>query len=131
MRSVHIQKDKSIFKLSELPVEAYAASMGLPGAPQIKLLDRKRVKVKERGRQTVTEEADRAQLDIVGSSDEDGLGVDRTLQSDEDGDAVNDQDSPGDEDSAPDDELVASNGDSSNGESAARKVRCFGNARDF
>lgn len=39
MRSVHIQKDKTIFKLNELPAEAYAASMGLPGAPQIKLLD--------------------------------------------------------------------------------------------
>ena len=41
MRSVHIQKDKSIFKLSELPVEAYASSMGLPGAPQIRLLEGK------------------------------------------------------------------------------------------
>ncbi|KAL1409788.1 ATP-dependent RNA helicase dbp4 [Vanrija albida] len=48
MRSVHIQKDKSIFKLSELPAEKYAASMGLPGAPQIKLLDQGK-KVKERG----------------------------------------------------------------------------------
>ncbi|TXT03897.1 hypothetical protein VHUM_04320 [Vanrija humicola] len=48
MRSVHIQKDKSIFKLSELPAEKFAASMGLPGAPQIKLLDQGK-KVKQRG----------------------------------------------------------------------------------
>jgi ATP-dependent RNA helicase DDX10/DBP4 len=46
MRSVHIQKDKTVFKLSELPAEEYAASMGLPGAPQIKLLDSKKAKVK-------------------------------------------------------------------------------------
>lgn len=37
MRAVHLMKDKEIFKLEELSPEAYAASMGLPGAPQIKL----------------------------------------------------------------------------------------------
>jgi len=36
MRSVFIQKDKEIFKVDEMPAEEYAASMGLPGAPQIK-----------------------------------------------------------------------------------------------
>lgn len=36
-RSVHIQKDKDIFKVEELPVEAYAESLGLPGAPKIKI----------------------------------------------------------------------------------------------
>ncbi|BEI80156.1 hypothetical protein CcaverHIS002_0106850 [Cutaneotrichosporon cavernicola] len=39
LRSIHIQKDKSVFNLSEYSAEAYAASMGLPGAPQIKLLE--------------------------------------------------------------------------------------------
>ncbi|KAJ9114255.1 hypothetical protein QFC22_005707 [Naganishia vaughanmartiniae] len=38
LKSIHIQKDKSVFKLSEMPIEAYAASLGLPGAPQIKFI---------------------------------------------------------------------------------------------
>lgn len=38
MKSVHLQKDKSIFDLTQLPVEAFAASLGLPGAPQIKFI---------------------------------------------------------------------------------------------
>ena len=38
VRSVHVQKDKDVFKLSELPLEDFAASMGLPGAPKIKYL---------------------------------------------------------------------------------------------
>ena len=36
VRSVHIQKDKDIFQLNELPLEEYAASLGLPGAPRIR-----------------------------------------------------------------------------------------------
>lgn len=35
-RSVFVQKDKDIFKIKELDLEGYAASMGLPGAPKIK-----------------------------------------------------------------------------------------------
>lgn len=37
-RSIHLQKDKEIFKLKELPLEEYASSLGLPGAPKIKFL---------------------------------------------------------------------------------------------
>lgn len=36
VRSVHLQKDKEIFKLSDLPLEDFSASLGLPGAPSIK-----------------------------------------------------------------------------------------------
>ncbi|MCJ1436506.1 ATP-dependent RNA helicase dbp4 [Xylographa pallens] len=36
VRSIHIQKDKEIFKISELPLEEFSASLGLPGAPRIK-----------------------------------------------------------------------------------------------
>ncbi|KAJ8293796.1 ATP-dependent RNA helicase dbp4 [Rhodotorula toruloides] len=36
VRSVHLQKDKSIFKLEAIPLEEYAASLGLAGAPKIK-----------------------------------------------------------------------------------------------
>ncbi|KAK6464152.1 ATP-dependent RNA helicase DBP4 [Scheffersomyces coipomensis] len=36
-RAVYVQKDKDIFKVEELPSEKYAASLGLPGAPKIKI----------------------------------------------------------------------------------------------
>ncbi|KAI0109744.1 DEAD-domain-containing protein [Daldinia grandis] len=35
-RSVHLQRDKEIFNLKRLDLDAYAASLGLPGAPQIR-----------------------------------------------------------------------------------------------
>ncbi|TAQ85129.1 hypothetical protein B7494_g6560 [Chlorociboria aeruginascens] len=46
-RSLYVQKDKEIFKLSDVDLEGYAASMGLPGAPKIKFQkgdDTKKVK---------------------------------------------------------------------------------------
>ncbi|KAG8527638.1 ATP-dependent RNA helicase dbp4 [Bacidia gigantensis] len=36
VRSVHIQKDKDVFKLNDLPLEKFSDSLGLPGAPRIK-----------------------------------------------------------------------------------------------
>lgn len=36
-RSVYLQKDKDIFRIDELPSEKFAASLGLPGAPKIKI----------------------------------------------------------------------------------------------
>ncbi|CAH6723178.1 ATP-dependent RNA helicase Dbp4p [[Candida] jaroonii] len=36
-RSVYIQKDKDVFKVDELPTESFASSLGLPGAPKIKM----------------------------------------------------------------------------------------------
>ena len=38
VRSIHIQKDKEVFKLTELPLEEFSASLGLPGGPKIKFL---------------------------------------------------------------------------------------------
>lgn len=35
-RSVHYNKDKEVFRLDALDLDGFAASMGLPGAPQIK-----------------------------------------------------------------------------------------------
>ncbi|KAL3235159.1 hypothetical protein RNJ44_02947 [Nakaseomyces bracarensis] len=37
IKSVYIQKDKEVFKFDELPTEEFAKSLGLPGAPKIKL----------------------------------------------------------------------------------------------
>ncbi|KAJ3113952.1 ATP-dependent RNA helicase dbp4 [Phlyctochytrium bullatum] len=38
MKSVYLQSNKAIFKVDELPSEAFAESLGLPGAPRIKFL---------------------------------------------------------------------------------------------
>lgn len=38
VKSIHIQRDKEIFKISELPLEEFSASLGLPGSPKIKFL---------------------------------------------------------------------------------------------
>ncbi|CAL9729727.1 ATP-dependent RNA helicase Hca4p [Monosporozyma unispora] len=37
IRSIYIQKDKEVFKFGELPTEEFANSLGLPGAPKIKI----------------------------------------------------------------------------------------------
>lgn len=36
-KSVHIQSNKAVFDISKLPAEEYAKSLGLPGAPKIKI----------------------------------------------------------------------------------------------
>ncbi|KAJ7777953.1 ATP-dependent RNA helicase dbp-4 [Mycena maculata] len=47
LRSIHLHKDKSIFKLAELPAERFAESLGLPGAPKIKFLSKEVAKQKK------------------------------------------------------------------------------------
>lgn len=38
VRSVHLQRDKEVFDVLELPLEKYAAALGLPGAPKVKFV---------------------------------------------------------------------------------------------
>ena len=38
VKSIYLQKDKEVFKIKELPLEEFAASLGLPGAPRIKFI---------------------------------------------------------------------------------------------
>ncbi|KAJ5256809.1 ATP-dependent RNA helicase dbp4 [Penicillium angulare] len=38
VKSVYVQKDKDVFKIKELPLDNYASSLGLPGAPRIKFI---------------------------------------------------------------------------------------------
>lgn len=51
-KSVIIQKNKSVFKIDELPLDLFAASYGLPGMPKLKLPkkvdDESRMKLKEK-----------------------------------------------------------------------------------
>ena len=61
VRSVHIQKDKDIFKINELPLEEFAASLGLPGAPRIKFRigdDAKKLKNAPRQRASSSDDED-------------------------------------------------------------------------
>ncbi|KAJ1740911.1 ATP-dependent RNA helicase dbp4 [Coemansia sp. RSA 1086] len=46
VRSVFLQKNKAVFKVGEMPLEEYAESLGLPGAPQIKFVKRSAAKNK-------------------------------------------------------------------------------------
>jgi ATP-dependent RNA helicase DDX10/DBP4 len=47
MRSVYLHKDKSVFKIEELPADLFAESLGLPGTPKIKFLSREIAKQKK------------------------------------------------------------------------------------
>ncbi|ODV83138.1 hypothetical protein CANARDRAFT_30229, partial [[Candida] arabinofermentans NRRL YB-2248] len=39
-KSIYIQKDKEVFDVTKLPLDEFAKSLGLPGAPKIKLLEK-------------------------------------------------------------------------------------------
>ncbi|KAK3053607.1 ATP-dependent RNA helicase dbp4 [Extremus antarcticus] len=47
VRSLHVQKDKEVFKIENYPLEEFASSLGLPGAPRIKYLKADPTEVKE------------------------------------------------------------------------------------
>ncbi len=61
LRSIHVQKDKSIFKLEELPIQRFAESLGLPGAPKIKFLNKEIAKRKKNASHIVANTAPQAQ----------------------------------------------------------------------
>ncbi|KAF9257774.1 DEAD-domain-containing protein [Marasmius fiardii PR-910] len=64
LKSIHLHKDKSIFKISELPVTEYAESLGLPGAPKIKFLNRE-MAVREKQRKNADQNAEAAKDDAL------------------------------------------------------------------
>jgi ATP-dependent RNA helicase DDX10/DBP4 len=84
LRSVHLHKDKSIFKLEELPTERFAESLGLPGAPKIKFLSRGVAKAKKNASRTV----EAAQRDAREDREEEEDSDDDDEQSDEEAGSV-------------------------------------------
>nr|KMM66334.1 ATP-dependent RNA helicase dbp4 [Coccidioides posadasii RMSCC 3488] len=62
VKSVHIQKDKDVFNVKSLPLEEFASSLGLPGAPRIKFI---------KGEDTKSRKNAPRHLAVVPSSDED------------------------------------------------------------
>lgn len=66
-RSIHLQKDKEVFKFNKLDLDGFAASLGLPGTPQIKFqkgVDIKRIKNAPRSGMSSGSESD---MDLDGT----------------------------------------------------------------
>ncbi|KII91775.1 hypothetical protein PLICRDRAFT_173579 [Plicaturopsis crispa FD-325 SS-3] len=70
MRSIHLHKDKSIFKLAELPAERFADSLGLPGAPKIKFLNKEVAKQKKNASRAAAEAKAEAAKEQAAATDE-------------------------------------------------------------
>lgn len=66
LRSVHLQSNKAIFDVHQLPAEAYAASLGLPKAPRVRFLQ------KLAGRRKGGEEGEDVHSDGSGDESEGG-----------------------------------------------------------
>lgn len=62
LKSIYIQKNKDIFQVGALPVERFAESLGLPGAPQIKFISQEQAK-KRKNRVKVVEEKAGAEVE--------------------------------------------------------------------
>jgi ATP-dependent RNA helicase DDX10/DBP4 len=70
VRSLHLQKDKEIFKLEKYPLEEFAASLGLPGAPRIKFLKADAEEAKRK--KNASRQAAMAASDSEASEEDDG-----------------------------------------------------------
>jgi ATP-dependent RNA helicase DDX10/DBP4 len=68
MRSIHLQKNKSVFDITKLPVDDFAQSLGLPGTPKIKFLNKEIAKQKKNASRDVAV----IQAQSSEESDEDG-----------------------------------------------------------
>jgi len=72
VRSVYLHHDKSIFKVEGLPVEAFAASLGLAGAPKIRFLSRAQTKDRKNAPRapTALQSEDEGEVQSSGTEDE-------------------------------------------------------------
>lgn len=75
MRSIYLQKNKSVFQLEGLPIQRFAESLGLPGAPKIKFLSKELATQKKNASRTVAAAKaevlkEKADDDLMESSDE-------------------------------------------------------------
>ncbi|OAX33795.1 DEAD-domain-containing protein [Rhizopogon vinicolor AM-OR11-026] len=100
VRSVHLYKDKSIFKVNELPVEKFAESLGLPGAPKIKFLNKELAKQRKNASRTVA--AIQAEIEMEVKR---GEGSSQDENNSEEADTSSDDDEPATAALAPDTEV--------------------------
>ncbi|KAG0165861.1 ATPdependent RNA helicase [Apophysomyces sp. BC1034] len=56
MRSIYLQKNKKVFKVTELPAEEFALSLGLAGAPKIKFIKKAETKLRGPAKEVSEEE---------------------------------------------------------------------------
>lgn len=70
LRSIHLQKNKSVFDLAQLPVDDFAQSLGLPGTPKIKFLSREIAKQKK----NASRDLQALEVDTSSSEDEEETG---------------------------------------------------------
>ncbi|KAF9985080.1 ATP-dependent RNA helicase dbp4 [Mortierella antarctica] len=70
MRSVYLQKDKTVFDVNALPAEEFAASLGLPGAPKIKFVEKSKAKNAVRGNQKKTSDDEESDQEVEEEEEE-------------------------------------------------------------
>ncbi|KAK6531167.1 ATP-dependent RNA helicase dbp4 [Arthrobotrys megalospora] len=68
-RSVYVQKDKEIFDLEKLPLQEFATSLGLPGAPKIKFLKGEDTKQRKNAPRALLRDDDSSEDDESGEED--------------------------------------------------------------
>jgi len=87
LRSVHLHKDKNIFKIDQLPVDKFAESLGLPGTPKIKFLNKAIAKQRKNASRAVQEseaEEEKENTTLFPEiSDEESIGNDSSNESDD------------------------------------------------
>lgn len=99
VRSVYLQKDKSVFKLDDLPLEEFAASLGLAGAPKIKFTSKQTAAAKKNAVRQVEEIRKEAGLVAPGSEsdgEDDGEDGEPSEGSEDEGD-LSEEESEADE----------------------------------
>ncbi|KAJ7220429.1 P-loop containing nucleoside triphosphate hydrolase protein [Mycena haematopus] len=95
LRSIHLHKDKSIFKLAELPAQRFAESLGLPGAPKIKFLTKEMAKQKKNMSRAVA--AAQAEVRKEKADDDAEVGSEEEEDSGDEGDVHDSSDEEGGE----------------------------------
>ncbi|KAL7750727.1 ATP-dependent RNA helicase dbp4 [Sorochytrium milnesiophthora] len=68
VRSIHLQANKAVFDVNALPLDDFAESLGLPGSPKIKFIQKSQAKDDRRGPQ-LSNAAAMAALQELGRSD--------------------------------------------------------------
>jgi ATP-dependent RNA helicase DDX10/DBP4 len=63
VRSVYVQRDKSIFKIKELDLENYASSLGLPGTPNVKFVKGEDAKARKNAPRQLLEDSSASEND--------------------------------------------------------------------
>ncbi|KAK4055869.1 ATP-dependent RNA helicase dbp4 [Microbotryomycetes sp. JL221] len=66
VRSVYLQKDKTVFKIDDLPLEAFASSLGLAGAPKIKFVSKQEASA----RKNAVRQVEEIKKELAGSDDD-------------------------------------------------------------